>query len=83
MLEIGAFEAKNTLGHLLDRVEQGEEIVITRHGKPVARMVPNSSGLDPAEARAALVRIRKRAEKFSASRFDWKALKVDRDMGRP
>ncbi len=39
MQYIGAFEAKNTLGALLDRVEKGEEIVITRHGKPVARMV--------------------------------------------
>ena len=38
--EVGAFQAKNTLGTLLDRVEQGEEIVITRHGKPVARLVP-------------------------------------------
>jgi prevent-host-death family protein len=32
--QVGAFEAKNTLGSLLDRVESGEEIVITRHGKP-------------------------------------------------
>ena len=30
MHEIGAFEAKNRLGALLDRVERGEEIVITR-----------------------------------------------------
>ena len=39
MREIGAFEAKNTLGALLDLVQQGEEVVITRHGKPVARLV--------------------------------------------
>lgn len=39
MREIGAFEAKNTLGTLLDLVQQGEEVVITRHGKPVARLV--------------------------------------------
>ncbi len=39
MREIGAFEAKNTLGSLLDLVEQGEEVVITRRGKPVARLV--------------------------------------------
>lgn len=39
MREIGAFEAKNTLGALLDLVSQGEEVVITRHGKPVARLV--------------------------------------------
>lgn len=40
MNEIGAFEAKNRLGSLLDRVERGEEITITRHGRPVARLVP-------------------------------------------
>jgi antitoxin (DNA-binding transcriptional repressor) of toxin-antitoxin stability system len=45
MKEIGAFEAKNRLGALLDRVEQGEEILITRRGKPVAswsRLSPTS-----------------------------------------
>ena len=40
MREIGAFEAKNRLGALLDRVENGEEIVITRRGKPVAKLGP-------------------------------------------
>ena len=40
MSDIGAFQAKNTFGSLLDRVERGEEITITRHGKPVARLVP-------------------------------------------
>ena len=39
MIEIGAFEAKNTLSSLLDRVEQGEDIMITRRGRPVARLV--------------------------------------------
>jgi antitoxin (DNA-binding transcriptional repressor) of toxin-antitoxin stability system len=39
MREIGACEAKNSLGSLLDLVERGEEIVITRRGKPVARLV--------------------------------------------
>ncbi len=61
MTEIGAFEAKNTLGSLLDRVERGEEIVITRHGKPVARLVPNAGRVDQDQARAAFDRIRRRA----------------------
>ena len=39
MATVGAFEAKTKLAELLDRVEQGEEIVITRRGKPVARML--------------------------------------------
>jgi prevent-host-death family protein len=82
MREIGAFEAKNTLGALLDRVLEGEEIVITRHGKPVARLVPNV-GVDRSAARAASERIRARAQSLEAGEFHWDALKADRDAGRP
>ncbi len=39
---VGAYEAKTHLPQLLDRVEGGETITITRHGKPVARLVPAS-----------------------------------------
>jgi prevent-host-death family protein len=82
MRQIGAFEAKNTLGALLDRVEGGEEIVITRHGKPVARLVPNSGGFDRLQADAAAQRIRERAAQMKVS-FDWSSVKKDRDAGRP
>ena len=37
---VGSYEAKTHLPQLLDRVEHGETIIITRHGKPVARLVP-------------------------------------------
>ena len=37
---VGAFEAKTHLSELLQRVEKGGEFTITRHGKPVARLVP-------------------------------------------
>ena len=80
---IGAFEAKNTLGTLLDRVELGEEIVITRHGRPVARLIPNSGGIDRGQARAASERIRGRAAQLTPRPFDWELLKEDRDAGRP
>lgn len=49
----GAFEAKNRLSELLQLVENGEEVTITRHGKPVARLVP-VHGHDPFRARQAL-----------------------------
>jgi prevent-host-death family protein len=62
MLEIGAFEAKNTLGSLLDRVERGEEVVITRRGKRVARLVPESGVRDKAKAREAAARILARSK---------------------
>jgi prevent-host-death family protein len=58
MREIGAFEAKNRLGQLLDLVEQGEEVVITRHGKAVARLVPPNIGFSRLQAREAAQRIR-------------------------
>jgi prevent-host-death family protein len=83
MEEVGAFEAKNTLGALLDRVERGEEIVITRHGKPVARLVPSSGGIDREEARAAAQRIRSRAKKLKLGPFDWERFKAEREEGRP
>ena len=44
MESVGAFEAKTNLSALLGRVERGETIIITRHGKPVARLVPELAG---------------------------------------
>lgn len=83
LIEIGVFEAKNTLSALRDRVEHGEEIVITRHGKPVARLVPNTGGIDRSQARAAIERIRLRVTQVKPVPFDWDVLKTDRDAGRP
>ena len=40
MESIGAYEAKTHLPRLLDRVARGESLIITRHGRPVARLVP-------------------------------------------
>jgi len=55
--EIGAFEAKNTLGTLLDMVARGEEVVITRRGKPIAKLVPTDAGADRTKALAAARRM--------------------------
>jgi len=43
MATVTAFEAKTRFGELLERVAKGEEIVITRHDKPVARLVPEGA----------------------------------------
>lgn len=40
MHTVGAFEAKTQFSRLLERVDRGEEVVITRRGQPVARLVP-------------------------------------------
>jgi prevent-host-death family protein len=83
MKEIAASEAKNRFGAVLDRVEQGKEVVITRRGKAVARLVPTRRRADPEKARAASRRIRERAEKLGLGRFDWAEWKAYRDEGRP
>ena len=48
---IGASEARMRLSALLDRVEAGEEIVITRRGRPVARLVSANAGHDRVAAK--------------------------------
>jgi prevent-host-death family protein len=60
MREIGAFEAKNKFGQLLDWVEAGDEVVITRRGKVVARLVAPAAVIDPDAGIAAAARIRAR-----------------------
>jgi prevent-host-death family protein len=82
MRAFGAFEAKNRLGHLLDLVEQGEEVTITRHGKVVARLVPPRPTVDRSAARAAVRRLRERGAALHAGKFDWEEWKSFRDQGR-
>ena len=52
MADIGAYDAKTHLPKLLERVEKGERFVITRHGKPVAELIPVSARDTAAIARA-------------------------------
>ena len=40
MAQFNVHEAENRLAHLLELAEQGEEVIVVRHGKPVARLVP-------------------------------------------
>lgn len=58
MATVPAFEAKTKFGELLDRVVEGEEIIITRHEKPVARLI--------AEGGKNLADIRRAAEGLEA-----------------
>ncbi|KAF0182008.1 MAG: type II toxin-antitoxin system Phd/YefM family antitoxin [Hyphomonadaceae bacterium] len=76
MKELTAVEAKVRFGAVLDDVERGEEIVVTRNGKRVARIVPAEVDVDRRRAAAA------RLKDFAKGRtlgMDWRAL---RDEGR-
>ena len=49
MRQVGAYEAKTRLSQLIDEAAKGEEIIITKHGVPVAALIPvaGSSQQDP------------------------------------
>ncbi len=55
---VGVYDAKTHFSDLLKRVESGEEITITKHGTPVARLVPVMKKFTVEERRAAIERIK-------------------------
>jgi len=61
MTQVGAYEAKTRLSQLLDQVARGEEIIITKHGVPVAALtpIPGPRQQDPQAAIAALKTFRR------------------------
>jgi len=59
--EIGAYEAKTHLPALLERVQRGEQITITKHGKPIARLVPIRRP-DPERRRQAIEKLKEFAK---------------------
>lgn len=63
--QFGAFDAKTNFSQLLARVESGEEITITKHGTPVARLVPVNEVCSPQRRRAAITRWRELAKGLS------------------
>ena len=79
MIAVGAFEAKTHLSALLDRVAAGEEVLITKHGKPVARLVPVHH-VDRVRANRAFEKLKELRKGTTLGGLSWKEL---RDEGRP
>ena len=78
MKEVGAFEAKTHLSELLELARQGEEILITRRGVPIAKLVP--ANRVPADAaRATFDKLNVLRVQTRLDGLDWKTL---RDEGR-
>jgi prevent-host-death family protein len=82
LMETWASEDKDTLGSILDRVEQGEEIVITRDGRRVAKLVPTEPVRDVAAAMAAAERILQRKKEHSGPPITIEEILSFRDEGR-
>ena len=59
--QVGAYEAKTHLPALLERVARGEQITITKHGKPIARLVPIKRP-DPDRRRKAIDKLKEFAK---------------------
>lgn len=55
---IGAFDAKTRLSELLDRAARGETFQITKHGRPVGKLVPPDNLRDPHEIAQAVARLK-------------------------
>jgi len=78
MITVGAFEAKTHFSTLLERVSHGEEVVITRHGKPVARLVP-AAVADRSRFDQAIAKLKALRAGCTLGGLSWKEL---RDQGR-
>ncbi|MDE2882534.1 MAG: type II toxin-antitoxin system prevent-host-death family antitoxin [Gemmatimonadota bacterium] len=78
MLKVGSFEAKTHLSSLLAKVARGEEVLITKRGKPMARLVP-AGRADRADVAEAVRELRALDDGLRLGGLDWKEL---RDKGR-
>jgi prevent-host-death family protein len=79
MIMVGAFEAKTHLSTLLNRVAAGEEVVITKHGKPVAQLV-GARHIDRTRVNEAFEKLKTLRKGTTLGGLSWKQL---RDEGRP
>ena len=84
MAKVSAFEAKTRFGELLDRVSKGEEVVITRHDRPVARLVPEGAQrLDEVRrAVAGLRELQQRIRRRSKAKLSDREVRAAIDEGR-
>ena len=85
MSKVTAFEAKTRFGELLERVSRGEEIVITRHEKVVARLVPEGERRrdEVRDAVAGLLELQGRIRRRSRARLSDREVRSAIEEGRP
>jgi prevent-host-death family protein len=71
---VGAYEAKRHFSELLERVEAGEEVTITKHGSPLAKLVPVKKEASEEERIAAIDRIQRLSSGLSLGELRIKGL---------
>jgi prevent-host-death family protein len=70
---VGVFEAKAKLSELIDQALAGKEVVITRHGRPVARIVGESAS-GPKDIKAAIAEVRRYRKTLKTGRISLRAI---------
>jgi len=78
MQTIGAFDAKTHFSSLLAQVEKGEHVIITKHGYPIAKLIPATTASN-ARKHLALKKLQNFSDSQTLGSIDWKTL---RDEGR-
>ena len=79
---IGTFEAKTHFTKLITQVMAGEEILITRRGKSVAKIIPIAKQSNEGAIKAAILRLRNLSKEMQLGKFNWEEWKCYRDDGR-
>jgi prevent-host-death family protein len=79
---VGTFEAKTHFAKLIQQVMKGEEILITKRGQPVAKIIPLEKKQNALAAQSAAKRLKLLAKEIGHSKFDWDEWKEYRDTGR-
>lgn len=91
MQQIEIDSVRASLPSLLEQVESGDEILLTREGRPVARIIPETRAViegseltheEQARALRAMARIRGLRDELNLGPFDLEQFKRDRDEGR-
>ena len=79
---IGTFEAKTNFTCLIQRAHKDEEILITKRGQPMARIVPLERHQNTLTAQMAVDRVKSLAQEMQLGKFDWEEWKNYRDRGK-
>ena len=82
MEHIGAFEAKTHFSYLLGRVMVGEQIIITKHRKNVARLVPYFTLEKPVDFSRTIAAMRNLRQKVSVSHVSLQDIQAMKEEGR-
>jgi prevent-host-death family protein len=78
MLTVGSFDAKTHFSELIKKVEKGEQIIITKHGHPVAKIVPIQV-ISKEKSKSVIQELLDFSKSHTLGGLDWKEL---RDEGR-